>query len=703
MTTEILPSVCPHDCPSVCALDVERLEDDRLGRVRGSTRNPYTAGVICAKVARYAERFHHPDRLGDPLLRVGEKGEGLFQPIAWDEALDRVVEAFSTAAARYGSETVWPYFFAGTMGLVQRDGIHRLRHAMRYSGQHSTICTTLSEVGWNAGYGQCWGVPAEEMKASDLIVIWGGNPVSTQVNVMTHVARGRKQNGATLVVIDPYRNGTAEQADIHLAIRPGTDGALACAVMHVLFRDGYADRRYLADHADDVEEVEAHLLSRTPSWAAMITGLDVEAIEAFAALYGRTKRSYIRFGYGFTRSRNGAANMHAASALPIVTGAWQHPGGGALYSQRHVYHWDKTVIEGQDLRDPDIRMLDQSRIGPILTNDPRDLGDGPPVTALLIQNTNPMDVAPELAKVHSGFKRDDLFVCVHEQFMTETAKMADIVLPATMFLEHDDIYQGGGHGAIQIGRKHFEPYRGARSNHAVICELAKRLGAPDHPGFAMTEWQLIDDLLTRSGWPDAETVDRAGGHNAVPDVDTARYLNGFPNKAGRFQFKPDWAAFGPDHAVMPKLPDHMALIDQADVARPYRLVTAPARHYLNTSFTETPTSVAKEARPTVLIHPGDAEPLGVQAGTLVRLGNDLGSVLLHAVIAEGQQRGVLVVESIWPNSAFIEGMGINTLTSADPGPPNGGAVFHDTAVWMKAETGQNPVTAETSKTAKVPA
>ena len=690
MTTEMLPSVCPHDCPSACALDIERLPGGRLGKVRGSNRNANTAGVICAKVARYAERFHHPDRLGQPLRRVGAKGSGdlssaSWAPIAWDDALDIVAETFTKATDRYGSETVWPYFYAGTMGLVQRDGMQRLRHAMRYSRFHATICTTLSEVGWKAGYGLCWGVEATEMVHSDLIVIWGGNMVSTQVNVMTHVARAKKQNGAKLVVIDPYRNGTAAQADIHLAVRPGTDGALACAVMHVLFRDGYADLDYLDRHADGVDLLEPHLATRTPAWAAEITGLTVDEIEEFAALYGKTKRSYIRFGYGFTRTRNGAASMHAASALPIVTGAWQHQGGGALYSQRDLYHWDKTLIEGLDLVDPSTRILDQSRIGPVLTGDKRDLGDGPPVTALLIQNTNPMDVAPELVKVHQGFARDDLFVCVHEQFMTETARMADIVLPATMFLEHDDIYQAGGHTSIQIGRKLFEPYQDCRTNHFVICELAKRLGAPDHPGFEMTEWQLIDDLLKRSGWPDAETVDQAGGWESLPDYDTAHYLNGFPNKPEKFQFAPDWSAFGPDHGVMPSLPDHMEIIDQADDEHPFRMVTAPARQYLNTSFTETPTSIAKEQRPTVLIHPDDATMLGVGSGDVVRLGNKLGSVLLHAEIADGQQPGVAIVESIWPNHAFIEGIGVNALTSADPGPPNGGAVFHDTAIWIRPE------------------
>ena len=302
--------------------------------------------MICAKVGRYAERFHHPDRLARPLRRVGPKGSGSFAPIGWDEALDEVAEAFLCATQRYGSETVWPYYYAGTMGLVQRDGINRLRHTLRYSGWHSTICVMLSDVGWKAGHGKRWGVIGEEMVHSDLIVIWGTNPVSTQVNVMTHVARARKARGAKLVVVDPYRSNTAALADTHLALRPGTDGALACAVMHVLFRDGYADRAYLARYADDVAELEAHLATRTPEWAARITGLSVETIEDFAQLYGRTRRSYLRLGFGFTRSRNGAANMHAASCLPVVTGAWQHEGGGALYNQGDLYHWDKTRARG---------------------------------------------------------------------------------------------------------------------------------------------------------------------------------------------------------------------------------------------------------------------------------------------------------------------------------------------------------------------
>jgi anaerobic selenocysteine-containing dehydrogenase len=683
MTSTLLPSVCPHDCPSVCALEVERRPDGRLGKVRGSERNAYTAGVICAKVARYQERFHHPERLGWPLRRKGEKGSGEFERISWEAALDEVAEGLLRAEQRHGSEAVWPYWYAGTMGLVNRDGINRLTHAKRYSRFKSTICVQLSDTGWRAGAGRRWGVPATEMaEHSDLVIVWGCNPVSTHVNMMTHIARARKERAARFVVIDPYRSPTAEQADLHLALRPGTDGALACAVMHVLFREGFADRDYLARYTDDPEGFERHLASRTPEWGSAITGLSVAEIEGFARLYGGTKRSYLRLGFGFTRSRNGAAAMHAASCLPAVTGAWRHEGGGALYNMGDLYRWDKTLLEGLDVLDPATRHLDQSRIGPILAGEPDALLDGPPVGALFVQSTNPMCVAPELAKVHAGFARPDLFVCVHEQFMTDTARMADIVLPATMFLEHDDIYGASAHSKIQIARKLFEPMAECRSNHEVVCELAKRLGA-EHPGFAMTEWEILDDLLRRSGWPDAQTVWQAGGLDALPDFATAHFLDGFPTSTGRFHFRPEWEKFGPDHAVMPRFADHLAITDEVTPDKPYRLVAAPARQFLNTSFTEMPSSVKREGRPTALLHPEAMAQLGIAEGEAVRIGNDRGSVLVHARARAGQHPSTIVVESIWPNRHWGEGVGLNILLGADPAPPNGGAAIHDTAVWLE--------------------
>jgi len=681
---QVFHSACPHDCPSTCALEVERLDPQTIGRVRGASANTYTAGVICAKVARYAERVHHPDRLTKPLRRIGAKGVGreAFEEISWDEALDIVAAELKRAADKHGPETVWPYFYAGTMGLVQRDGIERLRHVMGYSRQHSTFCSKLSDSGWQAGVGAKWGVDAREMAESDLIVIWGANPVSTQVNVMTHATRARKNRGAKIVVVDPYETESAKQADIHLMPNPGTDGALACAVMHVLFRDGFADREYMTKYTDGHRELEAHLATRTPEWASEITSIPVAEIEAFAKLYGSTRRSYLRLGFGFTRSRNGAVQMFSASCLPAVTGAWQYPGGGALYAHGGIYNVDKTLIEGLDVRDTNVRLLDQSRIGPILTGDPRDLGDGPPVTALFIQNTNPMNVAPDLGKVRGGFMREDLFVCVHEQFMTETAEMADIVLPATTFLEHDDIYVAGGHTHLQVTRAVIAPLGETRSNHDVLCALAQRLGA-SHPGFEMDAWDLMDETLRRSGYGDAQSVWEGHWADRALSFEEAHFLNGFGHPGGKFHFAPDWSAIGGNHHGMPRLPDHDPNIDNRDEAHPFRLVTAPSRNYLNSSFTETATSRSREGRPEAQIHPDVCAELGLAAGDAVRIGNAQGSVVVHVRPTDGVRRGTVIVESIWPNRAFVEGIGINLLISAEAGRPNGGAVFHDTAVWLR--------------------
>ena len=693
MQSKFAASVCPHDCPSTCALSVEVLDGNRIGAVRGAEDNNYTAGVICAKVSRYAERIHHPDRLTHPLLRTGPKGSTQFKPISWQEALDRIADRFMSDTARHGSESVWPFYYAGTMGLVQRDGINRLRHVMKYSRQKMTICTSLPSIGWDAGVGACRGTDSRELAKSDLIVVWGGNPVSTQVNVMTHVARARKERGAKLVVIDPYRTPTAAVADMHLAIRPGTDAALACAVMQVAFRDGHADRDYMRDYTDCPDRLEAHLRTRGPDWASSVTGLPVAQIEAFATLYGRTKRSFIRAGYGFTRSRNGCAAMHAVTCLPAVTGAWQYEGGGALWSNRNIYTWNKTLIEGLDALDTSIRVLDMSRIGSVLTGDRSELRDGPQVHSMLIQNQNPLLVCPDTNRVRRGFGRDDLFVATHEQFMTETARWSDIVLPATMFMEHDDIYQAGGHSHIQIGPKLIEPPGECRSNHQVLQGLAQRLGAR-HPGFEMTEMELIDATLRKSGYPDAATVREQRWVDVMPPFRTAHFLDGFPTADKKFRFAPNWIGLGDKHGVMPPLPDHMDAINSARPDAPFRLVTAPARSFLNSTFTETPSGKRREGRPTVFIHPDDAARQGIIDGTKVRLGNSRGEVILHARLANGQQQGVLVAESIWPSEAFEGGIGINALTSDEPGLPWGGAVFHDTAVWLHAETAQVALAAE---------
>ncbi|MGB6283614.1 MAG: molybdopterin oxidoreductase family protein [Xanthobacteraceae bacterium] len=682
-------SACPHDCPSTCALEVEIFDDHTIGRVRGAPDNAYTAGVICAKVARYAERVHHPDRLREPLRRVGGKGSGQFAPVSWDDALDIVAEAFTRAEAKHGSEAVWPYLYAGTMGYVMRDGIHRLRHAKKYSGFFSTICVNSAFTGFIAGTGKLAGADPREMAKSDLVVIWGTNAANTQVNVMTHATRARKERAAKIAVVDVYMNTTMKQADLPVLIRPGTDGALACAVMHCLFRDGKADWDYLERYTDAPHELADHVRVRDPQWAAAITGCPVPTIEAFARLIGERKRAFFRLGYGFSRSRNGAVNMHAASCIAAVTGAWRLEGGGAFHNNGGVFHLNNSVIEGSDLRDPSIRMLDQSRIGAILTGDKEALLGGPPVTAMLIQNTNPVSVAPDQNTVKHGFARDDLFVCVHEQFMTDTAKMADIVLPATMFVEHDDFYTAGGSQYILLGPKLVEPPGECRNNHEVICGLAKRLGAK-HPGFDMTPRELIDVSLRKSGWGALAELEAKRWIDCQPDFNAAHYLDGFAYPDGKFRFKPDWPTvpFQRWHrntitTPMPPLPDHWEVIEEADSAHPFRLATSPARGFLNSSFTETPTSLANEGRPEVMIHPQDAAACGVAQGDEVVLGNRRGEVRLHAKVFDGVRRGVLIAESLWPNSAYADGRGINSLTGADSIAPFGGAAFHDNKVWLR--------------------
>ncbi len=381
--------------------------------------------------------------------------------------------------------------------------------------------------------------------------------------------------------------------------------------------------------------------------------------------------------------------MHAASCIAAVTGAWRLEGGGAFHSNADIYRLDKTMIEGLDVVDPAVRLLDQSRIGAMLEGDEDVLAGGPPVTALFIQNTNPLSVAPEQERVKRGFAREDLFVCVHEQFMTETARAADIVLPATMFLEHDDFYRGGGHQYIIFGPKLIDPPGECRNNHEVHCALAQRLGAV-HPGFAMTPRELIDWTLRKSGRGTLAELEAKRWIDCQPDFAAAHYIDGFAYPGGKFRFKPDWknvpfrsAVHGGPVEAMPALPDHWEVIEEVDAAHPFRLATSPARNFLNSTFNETVSSVKRERRPEVMIHPEDAAAAGIADGEAVVLGNARGEVRLHARIYDGVRRGVLIAESIWPNDAYPDGRGINTLTGADPIAPYGGAAFHDNKAWIR--------------------
>jgi len=686
----IARSVCPHDCPSTCALDVEVIDAHTIGRVRGAKDDPYTAGVICEKVARYAERIHHPNRLLHPMRRAGAKGEGKWQRITWDEAFEEIVARFRTIEDEFGPEAIWPYFYAGTMGHVHRDGIHRLRHARGYSRQYETICTGTAWPGYLAGTGWLTGTHTEQILESDCLVIWGTNPVHTQVNLMTHAMRARKERGTRIVVVDIYRTATMEQADMGLMIRPGSDGALAVAVMHVLLRENLADREYMARFTDFGPDFEAHLATRTPEWASAITGLSVAEIEDFARLVGTTPRTFFRLGYGFTRQRNGSTNMHAALSIPAMTGAWQHRGGGAFHTHGGAWALDKSLITAAELSDPNVRWLDMSEIGPVLTGDARALKNGGAVKALFIQNTNPMNVAPNQELVRAGFAREDLFTVVHEQFMTETADMADIVLPATMFLEHNDYYTRSGHSRVLFGPKVIEAPGEARSNFAVVGELSRRFGV-EHPSLEISDREMVAETLRRSGYGELAEIEVTGFvDRALPD-EKARFADGFAWPDGKYRFAPNWQGaadkkgyqWGCDPAILPRFADYWDVNEPTDEDHPFRLATSPARAFLNSTFTETPGSRKRHPEPVVFLRAEDAAELGIADGDAVTLGNRRGEVELTARFFEGIQRGVLIAEGIHANRSHRGGKGINTLIGSDPALPFGGAAFHDCSVWIR--------------------
>lgn len=682
-------SVCPHDCPSTCALDIEIGVDGRMGRVRGAKDDPYTAGVICEKVARYAERYHHPDRLLHPLRRVGGKGEGKWQRISWNEAFEEITARFAEAERDFGPESVWPYFYAGTMGHVHRNTIDKLRNLRGYSRQYETICSHVAYAGYLAGTGLISGVDPVDMAKADVVVIWGTNPVNTQVNVMTHAMRAKKK-GARLVVIDIYRTGTMEQADMPILLRPGSDGAFAAAIMHVLLRDGLADREYLRDFTDFSDEFESHLQARTPEWASEITGLSVAEIEAFAHLVGSRKATYFRLGFGFTRQKNGITNMHAALCIPAVTGAWKHPGGGAFHSHGGGWGLNKTPINASDKAVLGVRVLDMSQIGRVLTGDAEALRGGGPVKAMIIQNTNPAVVAPEQELVKQGFARDDLFVVVHEQFMTETAEMADIVLPATMFTEHNDYYTRGGHNRILLGPKVMDAPGECRSNFDVIRELAILLGT-DPNLFANSDEEVVEGTFELSGYPDFPRIRQQGYVDRAFSDERAHFADGFGWPDKRFRFAPDWEdvrqemgyEWHYDPAIMPKYADHFDVNEKANAEHPFKLATSPSRTFLNTSFTETPGSRKREGAPRAFLHPEDASALSIADGDMIQIGNKRGQVTLAAQLFDGLQQGVVIVETLHRNAEHADKRGINTLVGADRTPPFGGAAFHDAAVWVR--------------------
>ncbi|MEO5334258.1 MAG: molybdopterin-dependent oxidoreductase [Magnetococcus sp. YQC-5] len=663
-------SVCPLDCPGACALKIS-IEEDRLVSIEGNPEHPCTQGVICGKVARYHEIQTGP-RIATPMIRTGPKGMGSFQAISWDDALDHVATKLQAIMTQWGPEAVWPFFYGGTMGVIQRRAYARLTTRAGFSGMETTICYSIGWAGWRAGVGLALGPDPSEMAESDLPILWGINAAATHLSLMTFVKRARQQ-GARLVVVDPYRNHTARLSDLHLAPRPGTDAALATAVMHVLLEEGLADAEYLARYTDFNPEVQRHLETRSPTWAAAITGLEANQIREFARLYGQAKAPFIRIGLGMSRQNNGAVNVHAVSCLPAMTGAWTKQGGGALFATGGAFHLSNQPLPPASSGTPSPRTLDMSRLGELLT-DPH---LSPPIAALLISHANPAGSCPNLQRVWHGLAREDLFTVVHEQVMTDTARFADVLLPATTFLEHEDLYKSYGQYTLQHAGPLLPPYGQARCNHDLVNALALRLGFTDEP-FQLDTAATIRRVLEESGVPDWTSWGKSW-LDCSPTWRERHFLDGFPKPDGRFRFRPEWP-----RSDMPPLPDHWPVNrrDDPKEARAYPLdfMTPPAMEVLNTTFTHSSTVMKRRGSPKLWINPADAMTRAIDDGDLVAVFNGQGKLTMTAYVTEKVRPGLTLCESNWPASAFPEGISLNALTHSQPTAPDGGPAFHDNRV-----------------------
>jgi anaerobic selenocysteine-containing dehydrogenase len=658
MAYSIHKTVCPHDCPDTCSI-LATVEDGRVTACAGDPEHPFTQGFLCHKVRRYPERIYSPLRVLHPLRRAGKKGEGRFVRISWDEALAEIADRLGAIARDHGGEAILPFSYGGTLGLVQRKAGHAFFHRLGATRLKRNICDTAAEAAWLATYGACIGTDMEAMVRSDLVVLWGINAVHTNVHGMRFATAARR-NGARLVAIDPYRNRTAKVADTHLMPRPGTDAALALGVAHVLIRDGLIDTEYLGrrTHGFDVYRAEAERFS--PERASHITGIACPTIVEFARAYGLARAPFLRLGNGLQRHTNGGQTIRAIVCLPGLVGAFDRPGGGALWETFGAFGTNFGPIEAEDLQPHPTREVNMVRLGRALTE-----LDRPPVKALFVYQANPAANVPDQRRVLSGLMREDLFTVVHEQVHTDTVDYADIVLPATTSFEHLDLYRSYGHYYLQLGRPVIAPLGEARSNWDLFRTLAARVGFTE-PIFRKTVEELVQDLLPPAHADAAQSErDRlAAGEPVRVNVprDGNPFAAGFPTPSGKLEFfSQRLAACG-----LPPVPTYAPAAEGYErKARgcPLHLLTPPAKDFLNTSFGAVERLVRLEGKPRLKIHPAEAAARRIVTGCLVRVYNGRGECLLYAEVTPDAPPGVLVAESIWWSKQHPGGKGINQLTS----------------------------------------
>jgi anaerobic selenocysteine-containing dehydrogenase len=672
----VVKGACPHDCPDTCALDV-LVKDGVALKVSGSVEHGPTAGVLCTKVARYTERTYHPDRLLYPLRRVGKKGEGRFERITWDEAISTIARHLSALAA-HDPEQILPYSYAGTMGLVQGESMsQRFFHRLGASLLDRTICASAGSAGHKITLGPGIGVDVEVAAEAKLIIFWGCNAITSSVHFWAR-AQQAKRAGARLIAIDPYRSLTAEKCHTHIAPLPGTDGALALALMHVLIRDDLIDREYVEEYTLGFEELRERARLWDPGRAASICGIGAGEIESLAHLYGTTRPALIRANYGLQRVRGGGMAMRNIACLPALIGAFRNAAGGMFLSTSGNFSIDVQALSRPDLlagRTP--RTINMSSIGPALADTTA------PIRALIVYNSNPVAVAPDSVRVAAGFAREDLFTVVLEQFQTDTADYADIVLPATTQLEHLDVIKPYGHYYMVANNPAIMPLGEAKPNTEAFRLLAQAMGFSD-PCFQDTDEMIAQSAMSED-WDFSEV--RARGWKRIgAALGVARFARGgFNTPSGKVEFYSTQAR----SVGLDALPDYIGPLEdtRSELARrfPLAMISPPARHFLNSSFVNVASLRASEGEPWLDIHPDDARARGVIDGSYARVFNDRGSLKLRARVSDRARRGVVVALSVWWKKLTGDGKNANELTRSDALTDIGRApLFYDCLVQVEA-------------------
>jgi anaerobic selenocysteine-containing dehydrogenase len=688
MTTTHVRATCPHDCPDTCALLVT-VEDGVATAVKGDPDHPTTAGVLCTKVARYAERTYHEDRLLHPLRRVGKKGEGKFERISWEEALATIADKLKAIAVR-APEAILPYSYCGTMGLVQGESMSsRFFNQIGASLLDRTICATAGFTGYKYTIGASVGTDMEQFQNARLILIWGGNPIASNLHFWTR-AQEAKRNGARLIAIDPYRSLTAEKCHQHIALLPGTDAALALGLMHVLIKEDLLDHDYIASYTLGFEQLKQRAAEWTPERTAGTCGISVAEVVDLARLYGTMARAgepvAIRTNYGVQRVRGGGMSVRNMACLPALVGAWRHPAGGIQLSSSGSFPTNKPALQRPDLLKRLPRTINMTTIGDDLLR-PSSPEFGPEVEAVIVYNANPLAIAPDSAKVMAGFAREDLFTVVLEHFQTDTVDYADIVLPATTQLEHIDAHTSYGHLYMMANNAAIAPMGEAKANTEIFRLLAAAMGFDD-PCFKDSD----DDLAAiafnaqdvRAIGFDWEALKQKGWQKLhMPEAPFAQ--GGFLTPSGKCEFySAQMAADGLD-PLPTYLPPYESVASNPELAARYPLamISPPARNFLNSTFVNVKSLRSAEGEPHLDIHPNDSAARGIADGDMVRIFNDRGTFIAKARVTDKARAGLVVGLSVWWKKLGRDGKNANEVTSQQLTDMGRAPTFYDTLVQVE--------------------